>query len=143
MGAQLDGEFWLHPDWLRRTVCLGCIPHYVELFTDALLTRWGGTLDQLTVGRARESPLAHINILEMVVVQRVLLHFALILERDAVMVRLDNTTAVAYLNRQGGTRYSLLHRTAAEILLWEDAHLASLRVRPVPGTLNAGADRMS
>lgn len=93
--VSLDVEFWLTPDRLWQGMSLGCVPHYVEVFTDALLSGWGGTLGRLTVGRVWESPLAHINALEMVAVQRMLLHFAPSLECEHVMVRSANTMVVA------------------------------------------------
>ena len=69
-------------------------------------------------------------------VQRVLTHFFPKLQREHVMVRSDNTTVVAYLYRQGGTSSLPLHLKAAEILLWADSHLSSLRAWHVPGVLN-------
>lgn len=55
---------------------LDCVPHYMEVFTDALLIGWGGTSGRFTMGRAWELLLAHIDVLERLAVQRVLLHFA-------------------------------------------------------------------
>lgn len=56
-----------------------------------------------------------------------------------VLVRSDNMTVVAYLNRQCGPKSPALHWRTAEILLWADSHLASLRACHVPEVLNVGA----
>ena len=141
--ARSDVVFWLTPGRLSQGVRLGCVPSYTEVFTDASLTGWGGVLGQQATGGIWASSRRHINLLEMEAVQKVLLHFAIELKGHHVMVRSDNTTVVAYLNRQGGTRSPALHRKAMEILLWADSHLASLKARHIPGVLNLGADRMS
>ncbi|KAK7909772.1 hypothetical protein WMY93_014456 [Mugilogobius chulae] len=103
----------------------------------------GGVLGQCSTGGTWSPTPRHINVLEMEAVKNVLLHFRAELEGHHVLVRSDNTTVVAYLNRQGGTRSPPLHRRAAEILLWANTHLLSLRARHIPGVLNVGADRMS
>lgn len=141
--ARGDVTFWLNAALLREGVPMGQVDRYVEVFTDASLTGWGGILGQHSIGGVWSSPLGHINLLEMVAVQKVLVHFTPQVQGRHVMVRTDNTTVAAYLNRQGGTRSLSLHNRAAEILLWAAAHLASLRARHVPGARNVGADRMS
>lgn len=100
--AREDLEFWLAPGRLQQGVRMGCIPHHVEVFTDASLVGWGGTFGQSAVGGAWESPPAHINLMEMMTVQRMLSHFLSELLGEHVFVRSDKSTVVAYLNRQGG-----------------------------------------
>ncbi|KAK7930436.1 hypothetical protein WMY93_006831 [Mugilogobius chulae] len=138
--ARKDIQFWTDPVLLSQGVRLGCVPHYTEVFTDASLSGWGGSW----ASARRATPgLWHINVLEMEAVRNVLLHFRVELEGHHVLVRSDNTTVVAYLNRQGGTRFPSLHRRVAEILLGANTHLLSLRAQHIPGILNVGADRMS
>ncbi|KAK9533173.1 hypothetical protein VZT92_008331 [Zoarces viviparus] len=60
-----------------------------------------------------------------------------------VLVKTDNTTVVAYINRQGSTRSLQLHRVARKILVWSSTRLLSLRATHVPGVLNRGADLLS
>lgn len=143
LAARSDIEFWLDPGRLQQGVQLGYVSHYTEVFTDASLTGWGGVLGHLSTGGVWPSSPRHINLLEMEAVQRVLLHFATHLRGRHVLVRSDNTTVVAYLNRQGGTRSPALHGLATVVLTWADTHLASLRARHIPGSRNVGADRMS
>lgn len=48
--VQLDLEFWLTPDCLQLGVCLGCVPHYLVVFTS--LIGWDG----LPAGLRRAGP---------------------------------------------------------------------------------------
>ncbi|KAI2661669.1 enzymatic polyprotein [Labeo rohita] len=57
--------------------------------------------------------------------------------------RSDNTTTVAYINRQGGTRSPQLHSLAQKLIVWGRKHFHSLRPTHVPGIMNAGADLLS
>ena len=80
----------------------------------------------------------HINVLELLSVQRVIQ-----LRNQHVLIRTDNKAAAAYINRQGGVRSVQLLNTARRLLLWARAHLLSIRAMYVPGELNKGADLMS
>ena len=55
----------------------------------------------------------------------------------------DNTTAVAYLRKEGGTRSPLLNNLAQEILRWTES--LSIRLAPqfLPGSNNVLADALS
>ncbi len=86
---------------------------------------------------------AHINYLELLAVFLALRHFLPLLGKCHVLVRADNTTAVAYINREGGTRSVKLHRLAQSLLLWSSKHLLSLRTAHIPGTLKSGVDLLS
>ncbi|KAL0162443.1 hypothetical protein M9458_041839, partial [Cirrhinus mrigala] len=85
----------------------------------------------------------HINMLELMAVFLALKHFRPFLEGFHVLVRTDNTTVVAYINRQGGTRSLQLHNLARKLIVWSAAHFSSLRATHVPGVLNVGADLLS
>lgn len=86
---------------------------------------------------------SHINILELWAVFYALKHFLTFLQGRHVLVKTDNTTVVAYINRQGGTRSLQLHRLARKLILWSSTKLLSLRATHVPGVLNRGADLLS
>ncbi|XP_071062420.1 junctophilin-1-like [Pseudochaenichthys georgianus] len=59
------------------------------------------------------------------------------------MVRSDNSTTVAYINRQSGVRSAALLATAEELWLWASEVVLSLRAIHIPGLENRGADLMS
>ena len=85
----------------------------------------------------------HINCLELQAVSLALKHFLPFLRGQHVLVRTDNTTVVAYINRQGGLRSPQMHTLAHRLTIWGNAHLLSLRATHVPGARNWGADLMS
>ncbi|XP_077105640.1 uncharacterized protein LOC143764187 isoform X2 [Ranitomeya variabilis] len=60
-----------------------------------------------------------------------------------VRVLSDNTTTVAYLNRQGGTRSETLMSSAMEILNLAESHLTSLTALHIRGASNQQADFLS
>jgi hypothetical protein len=78
----------------------------------------------------------HINLLEMRAVLLVLQHFKTLLVLKAVVLAMDNTTVVAYLQNQGGTRCHALFLLCKEILLL-------CLLSHIPGTFNVLADCLS
>ncbi|XP_047664226.1 uncharacterized protein LOC113648047 [Tachysurus fulvidraco] len=110
--------------------------------TDASLTGWGATQEGRSVNGVWPISLrsAHINYLELLTVLKALKYF---LPRDHVLVRCDNRTAVAYINRQGGLHSSKLHALAHKLLVWSTQHFLSLWMTRIPGLLNRGADLQS
>ena len=85
----------------------------------------------------------HINYLELLAVFLALKHFLSFIRGRHVLVKTDNSTVVAYINRQGGTRSLQLHQLAKELIVWCDISLLSIRATHVPGILNRGADLLS
>ncbi|XP_069600147.1 uncharacterized protein [Ranitomeya imitator] len=60
-----------------------------------------------------------------------------------VRIYSDNSTAVAYLNRQGGTKSGSLMTIAANIFQLAEAHLTSLTALHIKGVENIRADYLS
>ena len=85
----------------------------------------------------------HINLLEMRAVLLALQHFNTLLVSKAVVLATDNTTVVAYLQNQGGTRCHALFLLWKEILLLCLLSHIHLVVRHIPGTFNILADCLS
>ena len=52
----------------------------------------------------------------------------------------DNTTVVAYINKQGGTYSHLLLWLVVDLFLWLQTQDITLRARHIPGCLNVIAD---
>ena len=139
-----DLEYWKGPSALLKGVPLGRVASYVVVFTDASLTGWGGTCLSHSVGDEwRTPPTAHINVLELDAVRKVLLHFFHLVRGRHVLIRTDSVSAAAYINRQGGVRSPALHRKAVELWLWAHQYLLSLRALHIAGAQNFGADLMS
>ena len=55
----------------------------------------------------------------------------------------DNTTVVAYINKQGWTHSHPVLRLVVDLFLWLHAQDITLRARHIPGCLNVVADRLS
>ena len=136
---------WRTPSFLTQGVPMGTVSFRKVVTTDASLSGWGGVHEGRFVrGRwSRALQQLHINFLELSAVFLSLKHFLPLLSGHHVLVRTDNTTTVAYINRQGGLRSRTLHGLARKLILWSSAHFLSLRATHVPGTLNTGADLLS
>ena len=105
-----DLEYWGNPPALLRGIPLGRVTSYVVVFTDASLTAWGGTcLSHSVGGEWRTPPTVHINVLELVAVRKVLLHFFHLVRGRHVLIRIDSVSAAVYINKQGVVRSSALH----------------------------------
>lgn len=112
------------------------------LVTHASLLGWGCTcLSQAVGGRWDHTPSIHINCLELATVLKVVKHFTPVLRGRHVMVRSDSTTAVAYINRQGGVRSARLLEISRELLAHQT--LLSIRAVHVHRKQNRAADLMS
>lgn len=138
-------RWWREPAIFHTGSSLGVVSVRAVISTDASLTGWGAVYDGRTASGVWPVHLRdyHINALEMLAVSLALKHFLPLIRGCHVLIRTDNTTVVAYINRQGGTRSLRLHRLARELVLWAGAHLASIRATHVPGALNSGADLLS
>jgi hypothetical protein len=90
-----------------------------------------------------QETLLHINVLELMAVERTLAHFLDIIQGKTVLVSVDNSTAVAYLKRQGGTRSNQLMAVTYRIFRMMEDHHVTLVCRHIPGRLNVHADRLS
>ena len=84
-----------------------------------------------------------INARELLAVPLGLYQFRSALQGRTVAVFCDNTTAVAYLRKEGDTRSPLLNSLAQEILRWTES--LSIRLAPqfLPGSNNVLADALS
>ncbi|XP_049326792.1 uncharacterized protein LOC125787056 [Astyanax mexicanus] len=136
---------WRDPVVLTTGIPLGGMSARITLTTDASLLGWGATLMGRAVNGAwpPQLSLAHINYLELLAVFLALRHFEDFLRSQHVLVKTDNSTVVAYINRQSGTRSMKLYRLARKLLLWSSTRFLSIRATHVPGKLNRGADLLS
>ena len=94
--------------------------HSIQLFTDTSNESWGAHLVQASTKRLwsdREKRL-HINVLELKSVCWALQRFKDQCQNQTVLVATDNSTAVAYINKQAET-----HSAEMCALLWNKASL--------------------
>ncbi len=78
------------------------------VFTDASATGWGAKYNGQAVSGVWTGPHMHwhINCLELLAVRLALSRLRGRLQRKEVLVHTDNTATVAYINRQGGLRFT-------------------------------------
>ena len=80
------------------------LKHALQIFTDASKEGWGAHLNELTARGTWSLPesKSHINHLELKVVFLALKEFKDLVSNNIVLVATDNTTVVAYINKEGG-----------------------------------------
>ena len=113
--------------------------------SDASKMGWGATFGNLsTNGRwsKQESDL-HINVLELKATFLAIQAFLKNQSNLAVKLRLDNTTAVPYVNNQGGTRSPSLTLLTLELWNWCLQRNILITAEDLPGVSNVLADRES
>ena len=139
----------LHWWTLRSNVMQGVslIPYrtQVTIFTDASLAGWGAHTNSLTVSGIWPPAWRHftINWLEMQAIKLALIEFLPAIKCKHVLIMSDNKTAVAYINKQGGTRSKRLFSLAKQILLWCKLHQIRILCRHIRGDLNVLTDSLS
>ena len=85
----------------------------------------------------------HINYLELKAVFLALKEFQDLCIHKIVLVATDNTTAVSYINKEGGMRSGPLCALLWRILTWCTRNQVALKARHIPGRLNVVADKLS
>ena len=145
----------LHPHlrwWLEESNVLPGQPlhplkHALQIFTDASKEGWGAHLDEHTARGTWSLPESklHINHLELKAVFLALKEFQSFCCNKTVLIATDNTTVVAYINKEvgGGVKSGSLCALLWRILSWCTRKQVTLRARHIPGRLNVIADKLS
>ena len=140
-----DLQWWLHLPRLSLGVSLCQVSPDLHFWSDASDVGWGAHLDRQVASGLWDSHQAalSINARELIAVKLGLHQFQSSLRGRTVAVFCDNTTAVAYLRKEGGTRSPLLNSLAQEILRWTES--LSIRLAPqfLPGSNNVLVDALS
>ena len=140
-----DLQWWLHLPRLSLGVSLCQVSPDLHFWSDASDVGWGAHLDHQIASGLWDSQQAtlSINARELLAVKLGLLQFQSSLRGRTVAVFCDNTTAVAYLRKEGGTRSPFLNTLAQAILRWSES--LSIRLAPqfLPGSNNVLADALS
>ena len=143
LSAQL--AWWFNPDNVSPGVPLHTPTPTQDMYTDACTSGWGARLGlHSTQGTwDRRAQGMHINRLELRAVYKACLAFREHLKGTVTRVHIDNTTAVAYIRKQGGTHSHLLTREARTLLQWCDRNRVTLLPVHIAGARNVEADRLS
>lgn len=92
----------------------------LEISSDASRSGWGACCEgNRTHGHwGQEEQAHHINYLELLAAMFALKCFAKNLKYCDILLRIDNTTAIAYINKMGGIQFPVLSRLAKTIWKW-------------------------
>ena len=117
----------------------------LHLYSDASSLGWGAhLLDQNVSGVwSAQEKLLHINLLEMKALFLALQAFQEDVAGHHVTAMCDNSTVVAYVNKQGGTVSRPLCLLTSRLLRWTESFDVHLEARYLPGESNVLADVLS
>ena len=135
---------WSRLEFLRTGNPLRVPQPTITVTTDASHTGWGGHCrDRIAYGDwSRYRVLPHINVLEFQAVFLSLHHFLPLVRHRTVLIRTDNITVAAYINKQGGTHSTRLN-TLAELWTWCRRRDIIPTASYIPGQDNLIADFLS
>ena len=138
-------QWWLEESNVLQGQPLHPIKHALQIFTDASKEGWGAHLNELTARGSWSVPESklHINHLELKAVFLALKEFQDLCTNQIVLVATDNTTVVAYINKEGGMKSGPLCALLWRILTWCSQRQVTLKARHIPGRLNVIADKLS
>ena len=137
-------EWWQNPTSVIKGAELHPEDHSIQLFTDASNEGWGAHLEQTsTDGLWSDGKRLHINVVELKAVSLALQRFKDQCQNQTVLVAMDTSTVVAYINKQGGTRFAEMFALLWKIITWCHHYQITLKSRHIPGCLNVMADVLS
>ena len=143
--ARRDLSWWMVRDHLLVGVRFGTPAPDLHLYSDASSSGWGAhLLDQNVSGVwSAQEKLLHINLLEMKAMFLALQAFQEVVSGHHVTAMCDNSTVVAYVNKQGGTVSRPLCLLTSRLLRWTESFDVHLEARYLPGESNVLADVLS
>ena len=117
-------------------------PIQITIQSDASLAGWGAVCSGVKTGgswtpQEREM---HINCLELLATELAMKSFIKDHRGVSVLLQLDNSTAVAYINNLGGTVSPLLTSMARSLWLWALERDIVISAQHIPGVSNTTAD---
>ena len=138
-------KWWTHNTNLEIGTLFPHPSHQMTLTTDASMRGWGGFTQHTAAHGTWSSAEAfhHINMLELWAVRNSLGDLETSVTGKRVLVRSDNTTVVAYINKQGGTKSEPLCRETLSLLQWCQKRGIFLSAIHIPGIDNVLADNLS
>lgn len=137
-------------DWWIQNLCKsGCSIQkenfLLEIFSDASSSGWGASCgtEQTHGFWDPHFKKQHINYLELMAAFLSLKSFAKHLSDCSILLRSDNKTVIALINRMGSCKYSHLHRLTKEVWQWCQDRQIWLFASYVTAKNNKSADRES
>ena len=140
-----DLYWWMVRDHLLERTPFGTPTPDLRLYSDASRAGWGAhLLDQSVLGvwSHQESSL-RINLLELKALFLALRAFKYLITDHQVTAMCDNSTVVAYVNKQRGTVSDSLCSLTGQLLRWTESKRVQLEARYLPGQSNILANLLS
>ena len=135
--------------WWIDNILNSCSPIRVSspsktLRSDSSSFAWGGLDGHIQTGGnwSVEEREEHINYLELLAAKLTFQTFGARVSNTHIRIQLDNTTAVAYINRQGGRKIKC-NALARELWRWCYDRRIWLSATHLPGVANVQADYLS
>ena len=137
-----DLDWWIHHASSHNGRCLQITQWDLMIESDASRSGWGASCEGRNTGGPWTSheTTYHINYLELLAAFLALKSFASHQKSITILLRLDNVTAIAFLNKMGGTHSRSLSTLALEIWNWCIERKITVHAEHLPGRFNVRAD---
>ncbi len=144
-GSIQELQWWAHCLWQWNGKPMNSPQPALTITSDASMEGWGAHCGQIQTGGrwTPEEKSHHINYLELLAAFLALQTFAHNKQDCHILMRMDNTTAIAYVKHKGGTRTAGLSQLAIEMWKWCMERKIILSAHHVPGKENCIADFQS
>ncbi|XP_043482415.1 uncharacterized protein LOC122511321 [Leptopilina heterotoma] len=141
---QPDIKWWIDNISLSKNPITSQV-FILEIFTDASLTGWGAVCNEEKIHGwwSLEDQKHHINFLELLAAFYGLKCFAKNLRSRDILLRIDNTTAISYINKMGGIQYPKLTCLCKDIWQWCEKRNLWIFASYIASHENVDADRES
>ena len=138
-------KWWLEESEMLQGQPLHPLKHALQLFTDSSKEGWSIHSNDHTPRGTSSLPESkqHINYLELKLVFLALKELQDLCKNKIVLIATDNTTVVAYINKEGAMKPGPLCALLSRILTWCTSKQVTLKARHIPGWLNVVADMLS
>lgn len=141
-----DDLLWWKKHILTSVKSIQQCKYEMEIYTDASTTGWGAACNGEKTGgfwTEFEYTNHHINYLELLAVYFGLKSFASKRKNCSILMRVDNTTAISYVNKMGGVQYPHLNKVANMIWKWCEERGIFIFASYIKSSLNTEADSES
>ena len=137
-----DLDWWIHQAQLHNARPLQILHWDLTIETDASKVGWGACCNQIKTGGpwTLEEKQKHINFLELLAVFLAIKSFVSDRRQINILLRIDNITAIAFLNWMGGSHSLPLSELAIAIWQWCLEQEITLHTEHLPGSENVRAD---
>ena len=136
--------WWKHNALTNPVIITKEQPKFV-LCTDASTSGWGAKLGKRKCGGrwSEKEKDKHINELELVAILFGLQALCDKMRNTHILIKCDNTTAVAYVRNMGGCKSLRCNQVARQIWYWAIKYNIWLSITHIEGRLNIEPDRLS